>query len=56
MTFFCKNAQEEALKIIARQMMIDNEFKILHELRQTGAISEDNYIEMLRRLEKNIYK
>ena len=56
MAFFCKNAQEEALKEIAKQMAIANELEILRELRECDAIVEDNYTEMLRNLEKHIYK
>jgi hypothetical protein len=56
MAFFCKNAQEEALKEIAHQMRIDNEYKLLHELHEYGAISDGNYIETLRNLEKHIYR
>lgn len=56
MAFFCKNAQEEALKNIAKQMAIANELALLRELREHGAISTDNYTETLRNLEKSIYR
>lgn len=52
MGFFCRNAQEEALKNIAREMAITNEFELLRELRQHDAISEETYIAKLRELWK----
>ena len=52
MGFFCRNAQEEALGEIARQMKVTNEFELLRELRNCGAISEEYYIEKLRGLWK----
>ena len=54
MTFFCRNAQEEALKEIAKQMRIANEFDIIRELRNSGAMSNEQYIELLKKLEKGV--
>ena len=52
MGYFCRNAQEEALKNIAREMKIANEMKALRELLDHGAISEEDYIKHLRSLWK----
>ena len=46
--------QQETLKNIARQMAITNEFNLLRELHELGAISTEDYLATLRRLEKTI--
>lgn len=50
MSFFCKNAAEEALKEIARQMRIDNTIKTLRELHEIGAITKEEYAKQMRKL------
>lgn len=50
MSFFCKNAQEEALKNIAWQMKVDNSIKLASQLREVGEISEEQYVEILKEL------
>lgn len=50
MSFFCKNAAEEALKEIARQMRIDNTYKVLRALYEVGNISKEEYVKQLRKL------
>ena len=55
MAFFCMNAQEEALREIAIQMKVSNEFKVLQELRDLEAITDEDYIERLRRLYKRAH-
>ena len=52
MGFFCQNAQEEALKEIAKQMAIANEIELIRELRKRNAISEEAAIKRLRELFK----
>lgn len=48
MAFFCKNAQEEALKEIARQMKLTNAFEVVRELRKHDGITEAEYISILK--------
>lgn len=48
MAFFCRNAQEEALKEIAWQMKIKNELEMVHELHAQGGMSDELYIKTLR--------
>lgn len=48
MAFFCKDAGEEALKEIAWQMKIKNEFEIARELHAQGGVSDELYIKTLR--------
>ena len=50
MAFFCKNAQEEALKEIAWQMKIANILNIERELYEKGAVSEELHIKSLKEL------
>lgn len=52
MAFFCKNAQEEALRELARQVWIRNEIDVLRDLRNAGAITDEQYIEKLQRIWK----
>jgi hypothetical protein len=52
MSFFCKNAQEEALKEIAWQMKIRNIFDMIHELHELGDISDEAYIKDVKELMK----
>lgn len=52
MSYFCRNAQEEALKEIARQMRITNSMNLLTELRNRFEISEEEYIAKLKMLLK----
>lgn len=52
MAFFCKNAQEEALKGIEYQMWVANEFNLIRELHGIGVLSEEKYIEGLKKLAK----
>ena len=52
MAFFCRNAQEEALKEIAIQMKITNEFELIRELYKHGAISKEIYVKSLKELMK----
>lgn len=52
MSYFCQNAQEAALKEIAIQMKVRNEFELLQELRRHDAISEEVYLKKLRELYK----
>lgn len=56
MAFFCKNAQEEALKGIEKQMAIANALECLRELHKVGAISDENYAEEVRNIERHVYK
>lgn len=50
MSFFCKNAAEEALKEIARQKRIDNAYKTLRALYEAGGIAQEEYVKHLRKL------
>lgn len=50
MGFFYTNAQEEALKNIVWQTRISNEYALLCELRRHDGISEEEYVEQLRKL------
>lgn len=50
MSFFCKNAAEESLREIARQMRIDNTYKTLRALYEAGGISKEEYVKQLRKL------
>lgn len=50
MGFFARNAQEEALAEIARQMSITNAIEALRELHAVRAISEKEYIEKMQQL------
>ena len=53
MSYFATNAQEEALKEIAKQMRITNSINLLHELRVRNEIPSDEYIEKLKQLLKS---
>lgn len=55
MSFFCMNAQDEALREIAIQMKVDNEFRLLQELRHLDAITEEFYITKLKELWKRAH-
>ena len=48
--FLAKNAQEEALKEIARQAGIHNAEEILYDLYTAGLIPEEEYKEKLLKL------
>lgn len=52
MSYFAKNATEEALKEIAMQMRIDNVFKISQELYNQGAVTKEAYIAELKKIAK----
>lgn len=43
-----KNAQEEALCAIARQLMLSNYVNALRELYQAGEITQNEYAERLK--------
>lgn len=50
--FMPHNAQDEALKEIAKQMAIANEIELMRELRKRSAMSEEECIERLIKLFK----
>ena len=52
MSYFAMNAQEEALKEIARQMAIANSTNLLRELYNAGAISNKDFTEKMQQLQK----
>lgn len=52
MAFFCTNAQEEALKAIAREMTIANTVKVVRELHDNGALTDEEYIKSLKEILK----
>ena len=47
MSYFCKNAQEEALKGIEKQMWIKNKLELLNIRYQLGAITKEEYLEKI---------
>lgn len=53
MAFFCKNAAEEALKGIERQMNIYNTIMLLKELRAAGSIDDEEYKKRLESVWKH---
>lgn len=50
MGYFCRNAQEEALKGIERQMYLSNHINALRDLYYNGGISQEKYIEELKKI------
>ena len=52
MSYFAMNAQEEALREIARQMTITNSMNLLRELYNAGVISNKDFTEKMQQLLK----
>ena len=53
MAYFCKNATEEALKGIEKQMNIYNTILLLKELHATGSIDDEEYKKRLESVWKH---